>query len=198
MNGFIEHNEVSIIDKRIFSKGNLWSFALVFLGLVVIFAYGMGNVSAAGSTSGDNVYVDTQGNDSWDGLSATHSGLTGPKLTLQNATGTVNKDGTVNIANGYYSGAKNNNITLSKNMNIKGQSQTGTTISGSGTNWIFYIPTGVNVTISNLSIINGTKSIKQNKNLGGAIYNAGVLNVNDATFNGNSVNGAIKLWWCHL
>ncbi len=166
------------------------AFAVLFLGLIVIFSYGMGNVSAASNVSGSNIYIDTHGNDSWNGLSATHSGLTGPKLTIQNATQTVNKGGTINIANGYYSKSKDNNITIDKNMNIRGQSETGTIITGSNTNWIFYILPGVNVTISNLSLINGTKSVKQNKNFGGAIYNAGILNIYDSTFNGNTVNGA--------
>ena len=190
VNGFIEHAKSSINIKG--KYGNLMSFALVVLGLVIIFSYSMGNVAAAGNTSGDNVYVDTHGNDSWDGLSATHSGLTGPKLTLQNATGTVNNDGTVNIANGYYRGTKNNNITITKNMNIKGQSRTGTIVSGSGTNWIFYIPTGINVTISNLSLVNGTKGtvgLTDNDVSGGAINNNGFLNVYNSTFSGNTVIG---------
>jgi autotransporter family porin len=191
VNGFIEHDKSSINTKWNF-KGNLVSFALVILGLVIIFSYGVGNVAAAGNTTGDNVYVDTHGNDSWDGLSSTHSGLTGPKLTIQNATGTVNSGGTVNIAKGYYTGAKDNNITIDKNMNINGQSRTDTIVSGSGTNWIFYIPTGVNVTISNLSLINGTKGtakLTDSDVSGGAIYNNGVLNVYNSTFNGNGVIG---------
>ena len=73
MNGFIEHDKSSITEKLNFGKGNLMSFALVFIGLVVVFSYGMGNVAAANNTTGDNIYVDTHGNDSWDGLSATHS-----------------------------------------------------------------------------------------------------------------------------
>ena len=156
-------------------------FVLVFLGLLVIFSYGIGNVSAAGNASGDNIYVDTHGNDSWDGQSSTHSGLTGPKLTLQNATGTVNKDGTVNIANGYYNGAKNNNITIDKNMNIRGQSKTGTIINGSGTNWIFHINNGIKVIISNLTLTNGTHPYT-----GGAIYNDGSLTLNNTILSSNS------------
>ena len=155
------------------------SFALVFLGLVVIFSYGMGNVAAANNTTGDNIYVDTHGNDSWDGLSATHSGSTGPKLTIQNATGTVNMGGTVNIANGYYSGTKNNNITIDKDMNIVGQSRTGTIISGSDINSIFYIPAGINVTITNLTLTNGTSQY------GGAIYNQGTLTTKNCNLNFN-------------
>ena len=181
MNVFIERDKSSINNKWSFSKNNLMCFGMVFLGLFVIFSYGIGNVSAAGNVSGDNIYVDTNGNDSWDGQSSTHSGLTGPKLTLQNATGTVNKDGTINIANGYYNGAKNNNITITKNMNIKGQSKTGTIINGSGTNWIFHINNGIKVTISNLTLTNGT-----NPHMGGAIYNDGNLTLNNTIFSSNS------------
>ena len=191
VNGFIAHDKSSITDKWNFGKGNIVSFALVFLGLVVIFSYGMGNVAAAGNTSGGNIYVDTHGNDSWDGLSATYNGTSGPKLTVKNATETVNTGGTVDIANGYYTGAKNNNITIDKDMNIIGQSQNGTIISGSNTNWIFYIPTGVNVTICDLSLINGTKLVVPDNTYpdksGGAIDNQGKLTINNCNLNDNKV-----------
>lgn len=127
------------------------------------FSYSIGNVSAA---PGDTNYVNgSSGNDAWDGQSATHSGTSGPKLSIKNATGTVNKNGTVNIANGVYTGVNNTNITINKNMAIKGQSKESTIINGTGTNWIFHIPGGINVTITNLTLTNGKSTSK-----GGAIY----------------------------
>jgi hypothetical protein len=200
VNEFIEYYKSSINNKLNFSKNNLMSFVMVLLGLVVIFSLGMGNVAAAGNPSGNAIYVNTHGNDTWNGQSATHQTgtLTGPKLTIKNATGVVNKGGTVNIANGLYKGSKNNNITINKNMNIVGQSKSGTIISGSGTNWIFYIPKGVSVTISNLSMINGTRTtqspvfLPRQDSFGGAIYNTGgTLNnpvtITNSNFEDNSL-----------
>jgi hypothetical protein len=68
--------------------------------LLVIFAYGVGNVSAA---PGDVIYVNGSGNDSWDGQLAVWNGTSGPKASIKNATGTVDNGGTVNIADGIYS-----------------------------------------------------------------------------------------------
>ena len=182
MNGFIEHDKSSITEKLNFGKGNLMSFALVFIGLVVIFSYGMGNVAAANNTSSSNIYVDTHGNDTWNGQSATHQAgtLRGPKLTIKNATLIVSNGGTLNIANGQYKGSKNTEITINKNMNIKGQSETSTIINGSGTNWIFHINPGVTVTITNLTLTNGKS------NNGSEIYNQGTLKADTCKFSNNN------------
>jgi predicted outer membrane repeat protein len=151
---------------------------------LVIFFYGLGNVSAA---DGDTIYVNgSSGNDLWNGQSATYqSGTIGPKLSIKNATGTVNKNGTVNIANGQYTGVNNTNITISKNLDINGQSKEGTIINGTGTNWIFNINSGINVTISNLTLTNGNSGGSG----GAAIYNYGTCTVNSSTFTGNTANG---------
>ncbi|MDY9924651.1 hypothetical protein [Methanobacterium sp.] len=105
---------------------------------------------------------------------------TSPKLTIQNATGTVSSNGTVTIADGVYSGYGNTNITVNRNMTIQGQSQSGTIINGTNTNWIFTIPSDVNVTIGNLTFTNGTGS------RGGAILNHGDLTVENCTFTNNT------------
>ena len=70
----------------------------------------------------------------------------GPKATIKNATGTVNNGGTVNIANGLYTGVNNTNITINKNMIINGQSSDGTIINGNNISSIFTINSGVNTT----------------------------------------------------
>ena len=154
--------------------------------LLVIFAYGVGNVSAA---PGDVIYVNGSGNDSWDGQLAVWNGTSGPKASIINATGTVNNGGTVKIANGLYIGAQNTNITIYKNMNINGQSKDGTIINGTNTNWIFQIFPGYNVTITNLTMCNGFTV-----NGGGAAINCGGnLTVNNSLFENNnaSIGGAI-------
>lgn len=102
------------------------------------------------------------------------------KLTIQNATGTVSSNGVVTIADGVYSGTGNTNITINQNMTIQGLSQTGTVIDGSGTNWIFNITSGVNVTFCNLTFTNATAY------RGGAIYNHGDTTVKDCTFTKNT------------
>ena len=115
------------------------------------------------------------GNDSWDGQTWQTA-----KLTIQNATGTVSPNGVVTIADGTYSGTGNTNITINRNMTIQGLSQEGTIINGTDTNWIFTIPSGVNVTIGNLTFTNG---IAYN---GGAILNYGILSISDCTFTENT------------
>jgi hypothetical protein len=177
---FIERGEFSIND--IWNvKNKLMIFTLLFIGLMIIFSYGIGNVSAA---SGDNIYVNTHGNDSWNGQNPVWNGTSGPKLSIKNATEAVNKGGTVKIANGLYNGTRNTHINIDKNVNIIGQSKDGTVIDGNGKNWIFNIKTGVTVNVGNLTLINGRSS-----NSGGAIYNKGTLTVNNCTFKNNNAYG---------
>ena len=151
------------------------------MGLIVIFSYGVGNASAANSSS---IYVSTQGNDNWDGQYAIYqnNSIDGPKLSIKNAIGTVTTDGTVNIANGIYKGVNNTNITINKNLAINGQSKSSTIINGTGKNWIFNIPIGISVTLTNLTFTNSTS------NNGSAIYNNGTVNVFNSTFSYNNAS----------
>ena len=173
-----------------YCKSNLLLFVLVFIGLLVIFSYGMGKVAAA---SGDVIYVNnTLGNDNYDGTSATWTLFTdhGPKKSIKNATGTVNPNGIINIANGQYTGDDNTNITIDKDMIINGQSNKDTIINGTGTNWIFYISSGTTATLNDMTITDGTADVNEN---GGAIDNQGTLTVTGSNFNDNNANkgGAI-------
>jgi uncharacterized repeat protein (TIGR01451 family) len=179
---------------------------VLLLTLVLVFAVGIDYVSAA---PGDTIYVnDTGGNDDNDG-----SDWSTAKKTIKNATGSVNVNGIVNIANGQYSGTSNTGITIDKNMTINGESQTGTVINGTGINWIFHVNKGINFTLRNLTITNATRdyggAIDNDGNLsvtgcsftgntaqyyGGAIYHeSGILSVIDCSFTGNTANrgGAI-------
>jgi predicted outer membrane repeat protein len=155
-------------------------FAMVLFGLGVIFSFSVGNASAASP-----IYVSTHGNNSWNGQNSSwiNGTLNGPKATIKNATGTVNNDGTVYIANGTYN---ESNINVNKNMTIVGASQSDTIINGNQRNVIFIIPYGVNVTLQNLTLING-KSTHD----GGAILNDGTLTVNDSTFKDNTVTSIV-------
>jgi hypothetical protein len=146
---------------------------LLLLTLALVFTISINHVSAA---PGDTIYVnDTGGSDDNDG-----STWETAKKTIKNATNNVNPNGIVNIANGQYNGTNNTQITIDKNMTINGESQTGTIINGTGTNWIFTVNPGINLTLNNLTITNATR------NLGGAIYNYGNLSVTDCSFTGNN------------
>ena len=146
---------------------------VLLLTLVLVFAVGIDYVSAA---PGDTIYVnDTGGDDDNDG-----SDWSTAKKTIKNATGSVNVNGIVNIANGQYSGTSNTGITIDKNMTINGESQTGTVINGTGINWIFHVNQGINFTLRNLTITNATRDY------GGAVYNDGNLSVTGCSFTGNT------------
>ena len=177
---FIENNLLNS-KRRYFKKSLL--FLVLIMGLVVFFSYGVGNASAA------TVYVSTHGNDSWTGGSVTHKANTviGPKLTIKNATKSINNGGTLYIVNGTYTGSGNTNITINKNMTINGQSKTGTVIKGYKSTRIFNIDTGVNFIITNLTLTKGTST------KGGAIYNTGNLTVNNCNLINNNADhgGAI-------
>ncbi|MDP3034811.1 MAG: DUF11 domain-containing protein [Methanobacteriaceae archaeon] len=159
---------------------------LLLLILSLVFVAGMGAVSAA---SGDNIYVNaSSGSDDNDGLSAVFNGTSGPKLTIKNATGTVNTNGAVNIADGQYSGDNNTNINLGRNMTIIGQSQASTIINGSGINWLFIVNSQTTVTFINLTFTNAISPC------GSAVYNdEGNITVRDCTFLDNiaDTGGAI-------
>ena len=157
---------------------------MVLIGLVVIFSFATGNVSAA---SGDSIYVNgTSGNNVYNGQSAVYDGTNGPKATIKNATGTVNSNGTIHIAQGTY---YESNIKINTNMTIIGENQKNTMINGqqSGQS-IFTIASGVYLTIINITLTNATFDN------GGAIYNYGKLNVYNSTFTNNNATdgGAIS------
>ena len=126
------------------------------------------------------------------------------KKSIKNATKTVTNGGTVNIANGLYTGVNNTKITIDKDITIKGQSKSGTIINGTNNAWIFKIQTGRNVIIQNLTLANGYRSeTEHDENSdeiydsdGGAIINRGILTVEDSNFIGNTASngGAIFNW----
>ena len=133
--------------------------------------------SVSGVHAASTVYVNvTGGNDSNDG-SINH-----PYKTIEQAMKNVDENGTVKIADGTYKGKGNTNLTISKNMKIIGKHQKKTIINGEGVNWIFKVIKGVNVTIMNLTLANGTAGS------GSTIYNQGTCNIRDCTFTGNKAS----------
>ena len=163
---------------------------LVFISLIVIFSYGIDDVSA-----GDTIYVSGSGNDSWDGQSAVWNGTSGPKLSIKNAIGTVNTNGTIKIKKGVYTGINNTNIYINKNVTLIGQSQTGTIINAQKSNTIFTVApnitfTIVNLTLTNASVTGNGGSAINNYNIGGIVTlkNVTVSNSTSTTAYGGAIS----------
>jgi uncharacterized repeat protein (TIGR01451 family) len=117
-----------------------------------------------------------------------------PYQSISQGLGSVDENGTVYIADGVYTGGNNTNITISKSITLTGQSQSGTMINGSDSNWIFNVTSGANVVIQNLTLTNGKAPDRDSTlNYGGAIYNMGNLTVLNCIFTNNTarVGGAI-------
>ncbi|PAV04823.1 hypothetical protein ASJ80_10965 [Methanobacterium bryantii] len=185
------------------------------LCIVFLFSIAFIILSAVNAVSADSsiIYVDSGGNDNWNGEASVWNGTDGPKKSIKNATGTVIEGGTVKIADGSYTGEGNTNIYIEKNMTIRGQSKENTVINGAGEHdGIFQIQDGITVIIMNLTMTKGTSEMEgggavsndgtltiinciftDNKGGdGGAIFNYGNLTVNNCTFTGNEgFGGAI-------
>ncbi|MBI5680296.1 MAG: Ig-like domain repeat protein [Methanobacterium sp.] len=173
----------------------------LLLSLTILFC-----ASSVSAADGDIIYVNNNiGDDSYDGFNSIYDPITnhGPKLSIKNATGTVNTDGTVQLADGGYTGVNNTGITIDRSMKIIGESQSGTVINAQRLGRIFRIEPGITVTLENITLANGESSRggqiwnRGTLNLinctltggradgGGSIQNTGVLNVTDCTFTGN-------------
>lgn len=168
---------------------NLIKICLLLLGICMVFSLGINTTSAANTT---NIYVNSHGNDTWNGLNATwiKGTLNGPKATIKNATATVKTGGTVYIADGTYN---ENNIQIKTDMTIIGANQKNTVINGGKQaglpETIFTILAGVKITMNDLTIENGYNGhIGTDNGLGGAISNKGTLTVNAITFTDNSAS----------
>ncbi len=177
---FIEETRSAIKEKSRYFK--LFNFIL-FLGLIFIGSIILSGATSATAINNSTIYVSIQGNDTWNGLSATYNNTSGygPKATVANATGSVANNGTVYIASGTYN---ENNITINSNVTITGESQQNTIINGkSQGNSIFIINPSITIIFEDITLINAKT------NDGGGIYNNGNLNVNNCTFSNNIVYG---------
>ncbi|MEM9548707.1 MAG: reprolysin-like metallopeptidase [Bacteroidota bacterium] len=86
----------------------------------------------------------------------------------------------------------NSEILIAENMTINGLGMNNFTLSGNNASRIFSIQNGVNVSISDLSLINGFASSN-----GGAFLNNGTLQLNNIKFVGNN-NGAFSKAFTNL
>jgi autotransporter family porin len=149
---------------------------LILLSIALIFC--VSTVSAA-----NDIYVNNAtGNDSWTGTDPLYQGgIIGPKATIQNGTDTVDPNGFVYVANGVYQ----ENINISKNLNLIGQSMVGTIIDGKYTGRpINILNSGLIVSIINFTLINGTIDTDSTAQ-GGGIYNNGTLTMNNCNVTNN-------------
>jgi predicted outer membrane repeat protein len=139
---------------------------LIFGSLVVLC------MNSASAATGDHIYVNgSTGSDLNDGLTPQTA-----KLTIKNATKTVNSGGTITISGGNYSGAGNSNIKIDRSMAIMGAGKNKTIISGLGSSNIFLIANNANFILSGVTITNGSSKF------GGGIYSDGYTSIDDCVF----------------
>ncbi len=150
------------------------------LGMMVLL------LTISGASAASTVYVNTTGSDdTGDGS------IDNPYESIAKGIGSVDENGAIYLSDGIYSGVNNTNLTINKNLTIIGQSQSGTIIDGSGISYIFYINSGFNVTLRNITFTNVKTDDQQS--LGGAISNYGNLEITNCNFINNSAywGGAI-------
>ena len=147
----------------------------------------------------NQLYVNSlTGNDTWNGISPTWNGFDGPKKTIQSAIDSV-VQGVINVAPGIYF----ENLVITKNITIIGETQNTTIIDGNQTGRVITIGSGVNVNITNCTIQNGKAadgysgpngsagtpgtngSTGADGSDGGAIYNQGTLIITNCSIRNN-------------
>ncbi|KZX15426.1 DUF11 domain-containing protein [Methanobrevibacter filiformis] len=164
------------------------------LGMLLILGFlSIAIVSVSGASP---IYVATNGSDSNTGTT-----MGTAKLSIKNATATVDNGGTVNIRNGTYTGANNKGINISKNIIYIGENQDKVIIDAAQSGRMFDINSGYTVTIKNITFINGKNTTTTSH--GGAIFNRGNLIIENCIFKNNLITstnssyaggGAISSW----
>ncbi|NYB53098.1 MAG: DUF11 domain-containing protein [Methanobacteriaceae archaeon] len=141
---------------------------VLLLGLLFVLSATISTVTAA-----NTIYVNNAtGNNDNDGLTPATA-----KATIQNGTNAVDDGGTVHVADGTYQ----EHVTINKNVNLIGQSQTGTIIDGTNNGRPLTILSGT-VNLTNFTIQKGYFAA------GGGVYNDGTLTMFQCTISGNTAN----------
>ncbi len=136
-----------------------------------------------------------------------------PVKTIQEAMNYVSNNGTILLAEGIYNSTNDYNLIINQNINIIGETQNNVIINGLKANRIMSITQSNNVTITNITFINGNSTngaaINNNGNLiisncnfinntvsqsGGAIYSQNNIELYNSNFTNNSarIGGAIR------
>lgn len=126
-------------------------------------------------TTSSSIYVGLEGRDSNKGTKIS------PVNSLKAAILKVSNGGTIYISSGVYFGEKNRNLTIDKNLTIKGVGDD-VTINGENINRILTTTQGTKVTIISLIFTQGGNITK-----GGAILANGDLVLKNTTFTDNKV-----------
>ena len=150
----------------------------IAIPLVLVFSLAAVVMPAGPATAADTYYVATTGSDS------TGDGSAGnPWGNISYAAGNAASDSTIYVAAGVY--IENAQITINKNLTIRGSLQGNTIVDGNNSHRVFYIKS-VNVTVSmyDMTIRNGNSAD------GGGIYNEyRTLNMTNCTISGNEATG---------
>ncbi|MBZ9571065.1 hypothetical protein KQY27_05875, partial [Methanobrevibacter sp. TMH8] len=72
--------------------------------------------------------------------------------TINDGLSSLDNGGTLNLDSGNYSGTGNSNITIDKNVTIKGSNSSNTIIFGNGNDPVFIVEDGNTLTLINLTI----------------------------------------------
>jgi len=168
-------------------KGDLLMRKIVLLSILVLCFLFVGAVNAADPGSQD-VYVSVSGNDANSG-----TGVDSPYSTISKAVNVSDetKNVKIHLGEGNFTGSGNVNLTINKNHKSSGGSMT---LIGAGINKTFIdggkinqlLNIGINSTVSliNITFVNG------NGSTGGAIYNNGILNVENCSFENNNATSS--------
>lgn len=137
---------------------------LLILGMIITAAS-----SSCAATDNNNIYVSTQGNDSWNGQSAIYDITTGngPKATITSAINTVANNGSIYVASGTYK--ENLNVYI-KSVNLIGADPDTTIIDGQQKSGVLYFAGWDTIHYYTL-LISGLTLTNGKKDKGGGIYN---------------------------
>ncbi len=156
---------------------------LLVLGTVMV-------ITAGSSFAAGTIYVSTQGNDAWNGLSATYDSSTGngPKLTIQSAIDSVTDNGTISVASGTYK----ENLYINKDVYLMGAGSDSTIIDGMQINSVIRLFGSTMEPFNQFSLtVNGFTLTNGNSTYGGGIYNYGgiVFLINTKITNNRATKG---------
>lgn len=142
-------------------------------GLTCLLIMGMAMIiTASASFATSTIYVSTQGNDNWNGLSAVYDQSTGngPKATIQNAINTITDNGTVSVASGTYY----ENLYINKNVYLLGTGRGSTIIDGMMKDSAIKLYGSSMEPFNQFALtVNGFTLTNGNSSYGGGIYNYG-------------------------